>query len=107
MADQIRAAGGRVLLGLRVTALTEDGAVVTVRLANAEPIRAGRLIVCGGIQADRLATMAGVGDGFAMVPSRGEYYRLRSTRAGLIRSLIYPVPDPSLPFLGVHLSVDH
>lgn len=105
LAEQIEASGGRVLLGRRVTSLAEDADGVTIVLQGAEPIRAAWLVVCGGIQADRLARMAGVGDGFAMVPFRGEYYRLPPSRVGLITSLIYPVPDPSLPFLGVHLTL--
>ncbi len=105
MADEVRAQGGEIRLGARVEALEEDSIRVTVRSVGREPIQAGRLIVCGGIQADRLARMAGVGDGFAMVPFRGEYYRLPESRAGLVDALIYPVPDPSLPFLGVHLTL--
>lgn len=105
VADQIRAAGGRVLLGGRVTGLAEDDDGVTIALEGDESLRAERLVVCGGIQADRLAVMAGVGESFAMVPFRGEYYRLPASRAGLINALIYPVPDPSLPFLGIHLTL--
>lgn len=105
LAEQIEASGGRVLLGRRVTSLAEDADGVTIGLQGAEPTRAARLVVCGGIQADRLARMAGLGDGFAMVPFRGEYYRLPPSRVGLITSLVYPVPDPSLPFLGVHLTL--
>ncbi len=105
MAAQIRALGGELRLGARVNSLTESTDRVTVGIEDAERLEADRVIACGGIQADRLARMAGVGDGFAMVPFRGEYYRLPATRAGLIHSLIYPVPDPGLPFLGVHLTL--
>jgi L-2-hydroxyglutarate oxidase len=104
MAERIRVSGGEIRLGARVTSLVEDADAVTVGVEGQEPIQAGRLVVCGGIQADRLARLAGVGDGFAMVPFRGEYYRLPAARAGLINALIYPVPDPALPFLGVHLT---
>ena len=61
-------------------------------------------MVCGGLQADRLAELAGVRTDVQIVPFRGEYFRLPPARAGFVRRLIYPVPDPELPFLGVHLS---
>jgi L-2-hydroxyglutarate oxidase len=105
MAERIRSAGGEIRLGARVGSLGEDAAGVDVGIADGDPLRAGRVVACGGIQADRLAAMAGVGDGFAMVPFRGEYYRLPASRSGLVDSLIYPVPDPALPFLGVHLTL--
>jgi L-2-hydroxyglutarate oxidase len=62
------------------------------------------LFVCGGLQSDRLAELAGLASDVQIVPFRGEYFRLPSSRAGFVRRLIYPVPDPELPFLGVHLS---
>lgn len=105
MASTILADGGQIRLNAGVTSLDEDPAGVTVTFGADEQVRADRVVVCGGIQADRLARMAGVGDGFAMVPFRGEYYRLPSAREGLINALIYPVPDPALPFLGVHLTL--
>ena len=61
-------------------------------------------MACAGLQADRLARMAGLAVDVQIVPFRGEYYRLPSERAGFVQRLIYPVPDPALPFLGVHLS---
>ena len=63
-----------------------------------------QLVVCGGSQADRLARLAGLQIDFQIVPFRGEYYRLPASRNQLIRHLIYPVPDPDLPFLGIHLT---
>jgi (S)-2-hydroxyglutarate dehydrogenase len=105
MAREIVRLGGELRLAARVVSLTETGDRVTVGIEDGEPLEADRVVACGGIQADRLARMAGVGDGFAMVPFRGEYYRLPQERAGLIHSLIYPVPDPALPFLGVHLTL--
>jgi L-2-hydroxyglutarate oxidase len=76
---------------------------VTVRAGSVER-RARYLIVCGGVQSDRLARMAGIKADFRVVPFRGEYYRLPGDKSGLVRSLIYPVPDPALPFLGIHLT---
>ncbi len=66
---------------------------------------ARHLVVCGGLQADRLAALAGLRPDFAIVPFRGEYYRLPEHRRDLVSTLIYPVPDPALPFLGVHLTL--
>jgi len=105
MAEQIRTLGGDIRLGARIEALGEDGTGVTVGLAGMDPVRARQLVACAGIQADRIAAKAGLGHGFSMVPFRGEYYRLPATRSGLVSSLIYPVPDPALPFLGVHLTL--
>lgn len=103
MAERVAELGGQVRLGSRVVGLAEDRCGVTVE-TETESLRVGRLVVCGGIQADRLARMAGIGEGFAMVPFRGEYYRIAEERAGIVEHLIYPVPDPSMPFLGVHLT---
>lgn len=104
MARLFRAAGGETRLGAEVVGIGEDDRGVTVEVATGAPIRARRLVACAGIQADRVARLAGVGDGFAMVPFRGEYYRLPEARSGLVSSLIYPVPEPGMPFLGVHLT---
>lgn len=105
MAADVRTLGGDIRLGARVESLTEDVDGVTVGLTGMDHVRSGQVVVCGGIQADRLARQAGVGGGFSMVPFRGEYYRLPAARSGLVSSLIYPVPDPGLPFLGVHLTL--
>jgi L-2-hydroxyglutarate oxidase LhgO len=102
LAGEIRSAGGTVLLGTPVTAIRRDGPV-TVRAGGAEqPL--DRLVVCAGLQSDQVARMAGDGADPAIVPFRGEYYRLRPERAGLVRGLVYPVPDPAYPFLGVHFT---
>ena len=90
-AADVEAAGGRIELGDEVTA-PEVGR------------RAGFAVFCAGLEADRLAVAAGADPDPRIVPFRGAYLRLRPDRAHLVRGLIYPVPDPSLPFLGVHLS---
>ena len=67
-------------------------------------IRAKRLINCAGLHADSVARMMGVDVGVRIIPFRGEYFSIRPERAHLVKGLIYPVPDPSLPFLGVHFT---
>lgn len=66
--------------------------------------RTSRLIVCGGLQADRLAKLSGLDIDFKVIPFRGEYYQLSKNNNSIVRHLIYPAPDPSLPFLGIHLT---
>ncbi|MBF6178692.1 L-2-hydroxyglutarate oxidase [Nocardia otitidiscaviarum] len=103
LAAQVRAAGGTVILGAEITAIDETGDAVTVS-GPAGSWRARRLVVCAGLQADRLARLAGLRTQLRIVPFRGEYYQLPPARKDLVRTLIYPIPDPELPFLGVHLS---
>lgn len=71
---------------------------------GAEVLRADALVNCAGLHSDRVARLAGITPRARIVPFRGEYYELRPGRRHLVRGLIYPVPDPSLPFLGVHLT---
>jgi len=99
----VRAAGGQVELGVRVTGILESPASVDV-FAGERHWRAKRLVVCAGLQADRLARMAGVESQARIVPFRGEYYQLPQKRRSIVQHLIYPIPDPDLPFLGVHLT---
>ena len=103
LAELIAAAGGVVRTGQRVVSIAEGDAGVTVSTPSAT-VSCDRLVVCGGLQADRLAEMAGVPIDVQIVPFRGEYFQLPTTRSSFVRRLIYPVPDPDLPFLGVHLS---
>lgn len=102
LARDIEAAGGEILLGRRVTAIREmpDERVVET---TGGPIAARDLIVCAGLQADRLAAMTGT-PGPRIVPFRGDYYVLRPEAAAMVRALIYPVADPRFPFLGVHFT---
>lgn len=107
MASDIERLGGRVLLGREVRGITERngaaGPEVTVD-DGFGGVAARRLVACAGVQADRVARMGGVATDFRIVPFRGEYFQLPASRAGLVDHLIYPVPDPELPFLGIHLT---
>jgi (S)-2-hydroxyglutarate dehydrogenase len=103
LADDVRRAGGTVVTGSEVRAIHESGD--DVRLATATgSARARHVVFCAGVQADRVARMAGLPVDFAIVPFRGEYYDVVPERADLVRRLVYPIPDPGLPFLGVHLT---
>lgn len=99
MADQIAAAGGQVRLGAQVTAIAQDTVVTT-----AGDFRFDVLVNCAGLHADKIAALAGVDPPARIVPFRGEYAQLVPERRNLVRGLIYPVPDPRFPFLGVHLT---
>ncbi len=99
----VRAAGGQIELGSAVTALRERADAVAIRTGETE-WTARCLVVCAGLQSDRLARLAGIAVRHRIIPFRGEYFRLPPARGDLIRSLIYPVPDAALPFLGVHLT---
>jgi len=100
----VAAAGGRIELGAAVTSIAERDDGVTVETAQASWFTR-RLVVCAGLQSDRLARAAGLAPDLAIVPFRGDYYRLPLARAGLVDTHVYPVPDPGLPFLGVHLTL--
>jgi L-2-hydroxyglutarate oxidase len=103
MARRIGEFGGRIALGAAVTGISESGRGITVRAGEAE-WSARQLVACAGLQADRFARMGGIAPDFRIVPFRGEYYRLRPEKSGIAKTLIYPVPDPALPFLGIHLT---
>lgn len=103
MAGMIRRAGGEIVLGSAVTAISEAADDVAVA-AGDRSWRARCLVVCAGLQSDRLAVMAGMKIDHRIVPFRGEYFRLPAAKSGIVNSLIYPLPDPSMPFLGIHLT---
>ena len=103
MAKLLEAAGAEIVLGAEVTAIRESANDVVVS-AGARSWTAGRLVACAGLQSDRIARLAGLTVDHQIVPFRGEYYRLPSEKSGIIQSLIYPIPDPGLPFLGIHLT---
>lgn len=96
-------AGARILLGTRVTAIHERPDALVAATTTGD-IAADFLINCAGLHADRIARLAGLRPPARIVPFRGEYFALRPERRDLVRGLIYPVPDPRLPFLGVHLT---
>jgi L-2-hydroxyglutarate oxidase LhgO len=87
-----------------VSAIAPAGASATDVTAGEQRFRFARLVICAGLQSDLVARLAGDDPAPAIVPFRGEYYRLKPERAGLVRGLVYPVPDPAYPFLGVHFT---
>ncbi|MBU4130256.1 MAG: L-2-hydroxyglutarate oxidase [Proteobacteria bacterium] len=103
MADLFKAAGGVVQMGHAVTRIEENNDTVAV-FTDTKKLIASHLIVCGGLMADRLARMMGIAIDFMILPFRGEYYRLPDRLSKIVSHLIYPIPDPDLPFLGVHLT---
>ena len=96
-------AGGEVRFSAPVTAVAAqgDGYRVTV---GGQAVEAGRVIACSGVAADRVARMLGMDPGLRILPFRGEYFVLPPALNTVVEKLIYPVPDPALPFLGVHLT---
>ncbi|MFF0625128.1 L-2-hydroxyglutarate oxidase [Streptomyces sp. NPDC004296] len=96
--------GARVVLGEEVTTISRRPGRVAVRTAGGTVYRARALVNCAGLHCDRIARLAGDAPGMRIVPFRGEYYTLAPERAALVRGLVYPVPDPAFPFLGVHLT---
>ena len=103
MATRLVSLGATVTTGARMTALQRDQGTQVVE-TTAGAVRGRVVVTCGGLQADRLARLCGVDAAVAIVPFRGEYYELKPERRNLVRSAIYPVPDPALPFLGVHFT---
>ncbi len=99
----MEAAGGTIVLDTAVDLVRETGSEVEIG-SGERRWSARRLVVCAGLQSDRMARLAGLAVDFRIVPFRGEYFRLPAEKSGLIRHLIYPAPDPTLPFLGVHLT---
>ena len=96
--------GGEILSGTEVLDLSESPECVTIRTTSGKTLEARCLIACAGLMADRVAQLMNIDIDFRIVPYRGEYYRLPEDKAGIVRHLIYPVPEPGLPFLGVHLT---
>jgi L-2-hydroxyglutarate oxidase len=102
-AEQIRARGGEVLLGARVVGFRRETGGIVLETTRG-PVQARYLINCAGLQSDRIARLCGCRPRLRIVPFRGEYYELLPHARSLVRNLIYPVPDPQFPFLGVHFT---
>ncbi|MEU2389072.1 L-2-hydroxyglutarate oxidase [Streptomyces sp. NPDC007369] len=96
------ASGAEIVYGGAVDLVSRRGSAVAVRTSAGVVVRAKVLVNCAGLQCDRVARLAGDDPGMRIVPFRGEYYDL--LRPELVRGLVYPVPDPAFPFLGVHLT---
>ncbi|SDM40521.1 L-2-hydroxyglutarate oxidase LhgO [Geodermatophilus siccatus] len=104
LAADARAAGATVRTGFEVAAFRSADGGVVVAGTSGEEVVADRVVLCAGLQVDRLARLAGDDDAPRIVPFRGEYYALTPEKRGLVNGLVYPVPDPRYPFLGVHLT---
>ena len=102
-ADDVRAAGGSVRLGAEVRSIETRQTVARVATADDE-LEFDTLVICAGLHSDRVARLAGDDHEPTIVPFRGEYYRLTAEREQLVRGLLYPVPDPTYPFLGIHFT---
>ena len=102
-AELVTEAGGEVRSRTEVLAIRREGNVWTLEMQDGV-VRTRHLVNCAGLHSDRVAAMTGLQPTVRIVPFRGEYYKLAPEREGLVRALIYPVPDPSFPFLGVHFT---
>ena len=103
MATLFQASGGAILTGQAVRSLDENAREIHIGLERTS-ISASFIVACGGLTADRLARMMHIPLDFQIVPFRGEYFRLPPSCNRIVNHLIYPIPDPDLPFLGVHLT---
>lgn len=103
LAELITDAGGKIFLGTRVTDIQSQNGSVYVATSSSNFV-AKQLVNCGGLHCDRVAKLAGQRCDAKIVPFRGEYYQLKPTATHLVNNLIYPVPNPAFPFLGVHFT---
>ncbi|MEU9414077.1 L-2-hydroxyglutarate oxidase [Streptomyces sp. NPDC051000] len=101
-AQLAESSGAEIVYGGAVDLISRRPGGVAVRTTSGTVVRARVLVNCAGLQCDRIARLAGDDPGMRIVPFRGEYYDL--ARPSLVRGLVYPVPDPAFPFLGVHLT---
>lgn len=104
LAADIEAAGGQVRFATRVESIDETAGGARVHLEGGGRLDAAWLVNCGGLHSDRVAQAAGHHTEARIMPFRGEYYELTPSARGLVKHLIYPVPDPRFPFLGVHFT---
>jgi L-2-hydroxyglutarate oxidase LhgO len=103
MAREIESRGGHVRTGARLLGFRNEAGLVRLH-TEAGDLLARRVVTASGLHADRVAALCGAEPSARIVPFRGEYYRLRPESRSLVRGLIYPVPDPRFPFLGVHFT---
>jgi len=103
MAEQFEALGGEYLLDSQITNLKEDSNSVEV-ITKQEAFKTKYLVSCAGLMADRIVKLLNIPTDFRIIPFRGEYFQLPKKCNQLVKHLIYPIPDPELPFLGVHLT---
>jgi L-2-hydroxyglutarate oxidase len=103
LAADIRSREGEIRTGARVRAVERRNGGLVVH-AGGDAVECRNLIACAGLQSDRVARLCGVRPGLRIIPFRGEYYKLVPEREHLVRHLVYPVPDPRFPFLGVHFT---
>jgi L-2-hydroxyglutarate oxidase len=103
MAQEFQSLGGECRLNTKVTQLMETAEEIRVSTSQGE-IASRYLITCSGLMADRVVKMLDIKVDFQIVPFRGEYYQLPANKNTIVNHLIYPIPDPTLPFLGVHLT---
>lgn len=103
MASQVRKAGGRVLLNQEVVAVQPAAGTCLVSTPGTTHAF-DRLVVCAGLHSDTIARLVGGSDSPRILPFRGEYWSLKPERSDLVKGMIYPVPDPAFPFLGVHFT---
>jgi (S)-2-hydroxyglutarate dehydrogenase len=103
-ADDVREAGGELLLGRDVVGFGRRAGATVIETTGGE-VEAAQVVVCAGVHADRLAALSGAPSEPRIVPFRGDYLALRPERRHLVRGLVYPVPDPAFPFLGIHTTV--
>jgi len=99
----LQASGCKLVTGAKVLQVVSEGARRRVVTTQGEFV-VDYVVNCGGLQSDRVCALTGVNPPLRIVPFKGEYYRLKDSAAHLCRHLIYPVPDPNFPFLGVHLT---
>lgn len=104
LAAEFEAAGGQLRFGARVVGFERSHDEWTVSFEGGEAVTAARVINCAGLYSDRVAAFAGADPDLRIVPFRGEYYGSSAEAAGVVNGLVYPVPDPSFPFLGVHVT---
>ena len=103
MAEKVRGSSGKIQTNSRVTQLRKERNAIRVVTTNEEFIGT-KVVNCGGLHSDRIAELGGMKPTAQIVPFRGEYFHVRADRKHLCRNLIYPVPDPAFPFLGVHFT---